>query len=282
MYRSLVIIDPQNDFCKPPVNEKVDYGLLGDEVEPVESGGSLYVDGADSDIIRLSTFISEYQYDISEIYVTLDDHRRLDIAHPMWWINDTYMHPPAYTIITYSDVKNGKWKASVPEYQEWSEEYIKRLDNQGNYPHIIWPYHCISGTYGANIVPVLVESLREWEELTFKSTEIIRKGQDPLTEHYSAIKAEVVTQSPYSDVNQDFIEELKAFDEILVAGEALSHCVANTVRDMIRYGVNPKKVIILSDCTSNVPTFEELGYAFQRDMELIGIRFMRSDEVFCE
>lgn len=278
MYRSLVIIDPQNDFCKAPVKEIVDYGLMGDQLETIEPGGSLYVDGADSDMESLSTFISDNPYSISDIYVTLDDHKRLDIAHAMWWVNDDEMPPAPYTVITYRDVKNGKWKASVPEYQEWSEKYLKQLDDQGNYPHVIWPYHCIAGTEGAAIVPVLENALREWEEVMRISPEIIRKGQDPLSEHYSAVKAEVVTQNPHTDVNKDFISELKLFDEILVAGEALSHCLANTVRDMVRYGIDPKSLIVLIDCTSNVPTFEELGVAFQREMELIGVRFMTTKE----
>jgi len=281
MNRALVIIDPQNDFCKAPVVDHVECDVENKPTVLV-SGGSLYVQGADQDMERLSTFIRNNAYSLSDIYVTFDDHKRLDIAHSMWWVDADNNHPDPYTIITYRDVVNGKWSASVPEYQEWSEVYLKQLDDQGNYPHIIWPYHCIAGTEGSAMVPVLSEALGFWEEELFKSPEIIRKGQDPLTEHYSAVKAEVVTQDPHTDVNQNFISELKAFDEILVAGEALSHCLANTVRDMIRYEVDPKKVVILSDCTSNVPTFEEFGAAFQREMELLGVRFMSTLEFDCE
>jgi nicotinamidase/pyrazinamidase len=270
MFRTLVIIDPQNDFCKAPTIEAV-AGGSGDIEVP---GGSLYVEGADKDMIRLSEFICENSYELDDIYVTFDDHDRLDIAHPMWWVDEDENYPDPFTVITYRDVVSGKWKASVPEYQEWSEKYLKMLDDQGNYPHVIWPYHCIAATEGAAMVPVLVDSLAKWGEVRFKSPEIIRKGQDPLTEHYSAVKAEVVTSDPRTDVNQDFIEELKGYDEVYVAGEALSHCLANTVRDMIRYDVDPKKIIILED----VPTFEELGEAFKREMELLGVRFIKTED----
>jgi nicotinamidase-related amidase len=276
--KALVIIDPQNDFCKAPQTKIVDIADGCDKAEKNIPGGSLYVDGADADMARLSVFIRDNAFDITDIYITADDHKRLDIAHPMWWVNSDNYNPDPFTVITARDVINGTWKSSVPEYQYWTELYIQKLDDQGNYPHVIWPYHCIAGTEGAAIVPVVVDALRDWEDIMYKSPELIRKGQDPLSEHYSAVKAEVVTADPRTNVNQDFISELMINDEIIVAGEALSHCVANTVRDMIRYNIDPKKIIILSDCTSSVTTFEELGESFQREMELIGVRFMESTE----
>jgi nicotinamidase-related amidase len=129
------------------------------------------------------------------------------------------------------------------------------------------------------MVDVLADALREWEETKFTSPVIVRKGQNPLTEHYSAVKAEVLIEgNPETDVNQDLVKELQLFDQIVVAGEALSHCLANTVSDLIKNDVNPKKIIILSDCTTSVPMFEELGKKFQTEMELIGVRFMTTEE----
>lgn len=279
MNRTLVIIDPQNDFCKAPITGQYRLGGNSNDNKIVLiQGGSLYVEGADYDMVNLSLFIKKYVFDISDIYVTLDDHKRLDIAHAMWWVDSDNNHPDPFTVITYSDVIDGKWLATAPESQKWSEYYLKQLDDQAKDPHTIWPYHCIAGTEGAAIVPILVKALSEWEVTNFKSPEIIRKGQSPLTEHYSAIEAEVVTDDPSTDVNKDFIAELKFYDEIVIAGEALSHCVANTVCDMIRYDIDPKKIVILSDCTSNVPSFEKQGEAFQDGMELIGVRFITTKE----
>ena len=58
-------------------------------------------------------------------------------------------------------------------------------------------------------------------------------------------------------------------DEILVAGEALSHCLLWTVRDMAdSFGDDSfiKKVVLLSDCTSPVPGFEAMGQKLQDDL----------------
>ena len=129
------------------------------------------------------------------------------------------------------------------------------------------------------MVPVLENAIAEWSHVQGSFAEIIRKGQNPLPEHYSAVKAEVVTDDSHTQVNEDLVQDLLAYDYVYVAGEALSHCLANTVRDMIRYDIDPKKIIILEDCTSNVTGFEELGASFNLEMELIGVRFMITLEV---
>lgn len=277
MFRALVVIDPQNDFCKPEIRKEIQ-SPDDDPVIEVSPAGSLFVPGADKDMERLAAFLMERATDIHDVYITLDSHKRLDIAHPMWWMDKEGAMPEPLTVITHADVVAGKWMAQIPDYQIWSEYYLKTLEAQGNYPHVIWPYHCIDGTEGAAIVPVLVDALKEWEETMFNSPENVRKGQNPLTEHYSAVKAEVVTDDPETGVNENFVKELTIYDEILVAGEAMSHCLANTVRDLVKNGIDPKKVIVLTDCTSNVPTFEELGAAFQREMETLDMRFMTTEE----
>ena len=61
----LLLIDPQNDFCDP--------------------SGSLHVAGADRDMDRLALMIHRLAGKLSDIHVTLDSHRKVDISHPLWW-----------------------------------------------------------------------------------------------------------------------------------------------------------------------------------------------------
>jgi nicotinamidase-related amidase len=104
------------------------------------------------------------------------------------------------------------------------------------------------------------------------------KGSNVRTEHYSAIRAEVSDASdPNSRTNFALIERLKGSDNIAIAGEALSHCVANTVRDLVTC-IPANKMIILTDACSNVPGFEKLGSSFMEEVEKIGVRFMTSVE----
>ncbi|NIR44022.1 MAG: isochorismatase, partial [Gemmatimonadetes bacterium] len=57
----------------------------------------------------------------------------------------------------------------------------------------------------------------------------------PLTENYSALNPEVLT-GPDGEViaekNESFVERLLGYDMLVIAGQAQSHCVAWTVRDL--------------------------------------------------
>jgi nicotinamidase/pyrazinamidase len=249
----LNIIDPQNDFC--------------------HKNGSLYVPNADNDMLNLSEYIKNNIYSIDDIIVSLDDHHKMDISHALWWINNKGEHPKPFTEITFDDILNNKWNTTIDEHKLWSEFYVKTLKEQGNFPLFIWPYHCIIGTWGSNIFQPLDDALDLWEKSQYKSPTYIRKGQSQLTEHYSEIKAEVETIEDNTKPNNDLIASLDYYDNIIVAGEALSHCLANSVRDMIHFNINPKKITILSDCTSNVYGFDNAGDVFINEMKSIGVTF---------
>jgi nicotinamidase-related amidase len=104
------------------------------------------------------------------------------------------------------------------------------------------------------------------------------KGSNVRTEHYSAIRAEVSDAADSSSrTNFALIERLKSADNIAIAGEALSHCVANTVRDLVTC-IPAEKLIVLTDVSSNVPGFEKLGSDFLAEIERQGVRLMTSVE----
>ena len=55
------------------------------------------------------------------------------------------------------------------------------------------------------------------------------KGNNPLTEHYSALSPEVLDgpdRRVLAATNADFLQALLGFDVIIIAGQAKSHCVA--------------------------------------------------------
>lgn len=258
MNTTLLIIDAQNDFCLP--------------------NAPLEVKGAMADMQNIANFIKRKQIDT--IIDTFDDHRRKDIAHPLYWADGV----PLFTPITLAEVKEGKYKVRNQKDFEWTIYYLAKLEAQKNYPHIVWPYHCIAGTKGAAMVDVVADAIAEWEFATGETNIVIRKGNNPYVEHYSAVKAEVVyafngDYDQDTNVNYKLITELKYADTIYVGGEALSHCVANTVRDLVKYGVNPNNVTILTDCTSNVGNFEFLGDAFRKEMEDKGMKFAKSTDI---
>lgn len=278
----LLIIDPQNDFC----NEKV-----------VDSGGkiieqaALYVHGAEDDMTRLANMIDRIGHHLRDIRVTLDSHRLVDIAHPIFWTDDKGNHPTPFTIITGDDIRKGVWRATYPGHQRIATTYISQLEKNNRYPLCIWPPHCLIGYWGHNYFPAIGKALMKWEEENFANVDIVTKGSNPFTEHYSGVQADVPDQTdPSTQINTRLITALEEADTILLAGEARSHCLANTVRDIVnRFDVEGKndyvkKMVLLTDATSDVADlpgqtmFKDIGEAFVSDMRGKGMRVSTTTE----
>lgn len=237
----LIIIDPQVDFCSPQ--------------------GKLYVKGAEQDIPRLANMIRRLKNKIDDIHVTLDSHHLLHVAHPIWWRDSHGKMPDPFTIITASDVESGRWTTRQPSFYRRSLNYVKQLEQNGRYPLCIWPPHCLIGSDGHKVVPQLFDALTEWEN-DFAVVDYVTKGSNIFTEHYSAIQADVPDPSdPGTQVNTAFIQTLMDADIVLVAGEAGSHCLANTVTDLgnnFKDDSMFKKMVLLKDATCPVPGFEKM------------------------
>lgn len=273
----LMIIDPQNDFCDIP-QDNCPYNPLvfGERIRP-----ALPVTGAHDDMMRLSTFIRRIGSKLNDIHVTLDSHNPVDIAHPSWWVNSQRENPAPFTIISAADVKAGLWRTANPLAQGYSLSYVERLEAGGRYPLVIWPEHCLIGSWGHNVHAAVKAELDAWARNRLEVINYVTKGSNPMTEHYSAVQAEVPDPSDASTLlNTKLIRPLEQVDLIIIAGEALSHCVANTVRDIANnFGEdNIKKMVLLTDCTSSVTGFEGLGQDFIREMSARGMQLATSTD----
>lgn len=258
MKTHLLIIDGQNDFCNP--------------------NGALCVVGADADMICLTAMVDRLRDKIDGITCTLDSHRTIDVAHPIYWVNSNGEHPAPFTIISADETANSTWMTTNPAWRQRGIDYTKALEDNTRYPLCIWSPHCRIGTWGHAIVPELSDALLAWEE-RFKAVNYVTKGSNPHTEHYSALIADVVDPSdPTTALNTDLLKTLENVDDILISGEALSHCVANTITDIANnFGDdNVKKFILLEDCCSNVTGFENLGKDFVKNMRARGMRVSTS------
>lgn len=70
------------------------------------------------------------------------------------------------------------------------------------------------------------------------------------TEMYSAIEAEVpVPSDPQTQTNKTLVHLLKDSSKVVVCGQAMSHCVNYTTRDILRDWDprNTSDIIILTD-----------------------------------
>lgn len=252
----LFIIDMQNDFCSP--------------------NGSLYVPGAENDIERIRNLIALKGNEISNIILTQDNHQIMDIAHPYFWKNEKGEHPSPFTSVTSYDVIDGKM---IPfSHKPEVIDYLEKLEAQKEYTHTIWPEHCIWGSEGAAIEDRLMKEIMHWARKG-RYFKIIGKGTYPFTEHFGAFRANVpIPDVPETLLNNELRETMEKYDLVLIAGEAKSHCVANTIKQMFDFPELIKRSVILEDCMSDVTGFENFGKPiFDRAKEL-GSKIMTVDQ----
>ena len=250
---TLLIIDPQDDF---------------------HPGGTLAIPTADEDAERVARFITKHAPVIERIVITLDSHQRTHIAHAIFWVDADGHHPPPFTIISKDDVKTMKWRPKNPDNQQAADYYAQKLEEGGRFQICIWPEHCIIGSPGHNVHPEIQEAVNNWAETHMKEVLFVWKGQNCLTEMYSALRADVPSvDDPRTHLNMSLIRTLRQSRRLFVCGQALSHCVNFTVRDLVEnydedcaHESRLGTITILRDGTPPVPGFEADGECFLRDM----------------
>jgi nicotinamidase-related amidase len=252
----LLLIDPQNDFCLPD--------------------GSLYVNGAEKDMDRVAVMIKRLGQKLHDIHVTMDCHHKFDVAHPIFWTDSSGNAPNPFTAISLADLNGGIWQPSIPSMFNKAKSYIEALEKGSRYALMVWPPHCLIGSAGNNIHEAVFDALLEWESRPGNMVDKVTKGSNPFTEHYSAVQAEVPDpDDPTTQINTGLIKTLMDADEILIAGEASSHCVANTVRDIANnFGDDSyiKKLVYLQDASSPVAGLEQLEQDFLKEMTSRGMQ----------
>lgn len=167
----------------------------------------------------------------------------------------------------------------------WCKKYTTELEKKGKFHLCIWPNHCIMGTKGHSVIASINDSLQEWARVNEKSVTYVNKGQNSYTEMYSALKAEVEYDKDKSTAfNDDLLASLKLADRIIVCGQALSHCVNFTVRDIIQHfsKEDVEKIYLLKDGSSPVGTFEKQGEEFVEHCQTVKVNISSTDTVFHE
>ena len=252
----LLLIDCQKDFCFPE--------------------GSLYVGGrsgagALEDNARLAAFIYHNLAAITTITATMDTHTAYQIFSPAFWIDRDGAPLSAHTVIHAADIRAGTYRPN-PDVAAWLcggdydwllnqvEFYCAALERAGKYDLYLWPPHCILGSEGYTLAGVVHEARLFHSYARGAQSWTVTKGDNPLTENYSALRPEVLTRfdgQPLAAKNEAFIERLLRSDAIVIAGQAASHCVKSSVEDLLdeinaRDPALAGKVYLLADCMSSV------------------------------
>jgi len=265
---ALVLVDAQNTFCTP-----------GFELFVQGPSGT----GALDDSHRLCEFVYRNLGRLTQIVPTLDTHQALQIFHPVFLIDADGRHPAPYTVVTLDDVDSGRWAVNPavaeelgldPAYaQSHLRYYVETLATGGKYALTIWPYHAMRAGIGFALVSAVEEAVFFHSIARTSQPDVQRKGDNPLTEHYSVLGPEVDTDLEGEQLgrrNQELIERLLRFDAVVIAGQAKSHCVAWTIRDLLddttvqERGL-AQKVYLLEDCTSPVVVPGIADYSAEAD-----------------
>lgn len=240
--------------------------------------GALGVPGAHGDVERMTKFIYNNMDKISAIAVSIDTHTPHQIFHPYWWIDENGNNPAPYTIITLADLDSGKWKPVVAP--KASREYVQHLEQDGKKQLCIWSYHCIQGTVGHALENQFANMIYFHSVAKKVNVKRLVKGTDPLSEMYGIIKPEYDT---HNYVNIDFLNQLETYDKIVIAGEAKSHCVLETIKQILEHFANrpeiTKKIYILEDCMSSIPGYEQATEdTFNNFVSVYGVNIVKSTD----
>ncbi len=251
----LLAIDVQNTFCIP------DFELF-----VAGRSGS----GAVEDNKRLCEFIYRNMGQITQITPTLDTHQANQIFHANFLVDEAGLHPSPYTTVTTEDIRRGRWQFNPaiasslgvdPIFGErLLAHYTSQLEDSGKYALTIWPYHAMLGGIGHALVAAVEEAIFFHTIARDTQPQIIIKGMNAFTEHYSALGPEVLEGPdghPIGEKNTAFIKNVRQFDAVIIAGQAKSHCVAWTITDLLQdiLQADPhlaNKIYLLEDCTSPV------------------------------
>lgn len=281
----LLVIDPQNSFAKK----------VPEDQQQTIHDGELCVKGAWEDMERVAAMIDRIGHLFDQITVTLDSHHQFHIAHPLWWKDGKGQRPKPFTTMreekgtiiggmydasgTLHDV--GEYMVSRPMYLKHTINYLRELAAKGRYSHMVWPNHCLIGTPGFLIVKPLRQALLKWENEQVSLVHKVTKGSTFWTEHFSAVQAEVPhPDCPETQRNPYFIDDIATADEIVLAGEASSHCVLSTLRDMADFADDSfiQKVVCLENAMSPVEPFEQQATDFFDDMQKRGMQVSTTEK----
>jgi nicotinamidase-related amidase len=264
----LILVDIQNTFCIP------DFELYV---------GGRSGTGAIDDNRRLCEFIYRNIGVITEISATMDTHTPMQIFHAIFLVDDEGNHPDPMTLVSAVDVQSGRWRFNpalagplgidVKTGQRYLQHYTAKLQEHGKYDLTIWPYHAMLGGIGHALVSSVEEAIFFHSIARYSRPDFIIKGDNPLTEHYSAIGPEVLDGPDGTSIAQKddkFIEKLRQFEIVAIAGQAKSHCLAWTINDLLDDIQHQdkslvQKVYVLEDCTSAVVIPGVVDYTYQAD-----------------
>jgi nicotinamidase-related amidase len=257
----------RDGFGLPPAaRDRVRIAALGVDCQVAfcTPGASLFVPGAVEDTRRTIEWLYRNLDRLTTLFFTLDTHSVHQIFHPAAWLDSEGRHPPPFSVITTRDVREGRYRPALrdeafPDPREAALEYCARLEAGGRYLLTIWPYHALLGGASHALVPALMEASLYHAVARAADPVFEIKGRARFTENYSALSPEVreLQGRPVGAFNAALYQALLGYHRVYVFGQAKSHCVKETLEDVLRASGGDRatleRFVILEDAMSAVP-----------------------------
>ena len=269
----LLIIDPQNDFSEAK--------------EGIRQAGALAVEGSNDDYRRIINLIKNVKFD--EIHVSLDTHTPQHIGHSNFYKDGSVDN---YKFKEYNPEKHIPNNVPTPYMHEYNAQHIKARGSN----FMIWAEHCIEESIGHQIVQELDNALQTKNNVNYhikgqnnlsEMYSIFSATVDP-DKILAGMNKDEIDKYKYNGKNTDkeYTRGLgcKSYNEaatkvnlnttrnddllknlfgnisnpntIYVCGQARTHCVKDSIKDMLKYAeeneINKKNVVLIYNCSSPI------------------------------
>lgn len=295
----------------PPVTkgsgQNVLLAVIDQQVDFIDPDGNLPVAGAVADTDRLNRWIYNNVGIISHIVASLDTHYLFQPFHRMNWqagsrpaikpngqLYKEGENPLPFTLISLKDLRDDVWRPV--RFPAEMQRYLGKLEADAKKTLCIWPFHCLLGTPGHAFDPSFMEAVFFHAAARMNQYDATVKGMAQLSEHYGILMAEVqFPEDPNTQVNTRVLGKWQEADRVYFAGQAKSHCVLETLNQVVSiFNTQGRddllsKLYVLRDCMSSVPDirdaggkvivpFDQIAEARFAELESMGVKFVKSTD----
>jgi nicotinamidase/pyrazinamidase len=226
---ALIMVDVQNDFCPSYKNKK---GIM-------TPAGVMAVKNGDSVVEPLNAIANIFDWHGSTVVATQDWHPENHISfasnHPGLEVNDII------DIVLEKRTKEGS----------------------GTVEQVLWPDHCIQGTWGAEF-----HELLDVKPISY----IVRKGKTELIDSYSAFYENDRT----TPTGLGGLLKSLSVESVFIGGLALDYCVYYSVMDAVSLGF---KTFVLTDAVQGIDFPENSIKNAFKEMERLGVQFIETGDI---
>lgn len=270
---------------------QIDFGTKPNAIPGIKTG-ALYVQGGEEAMARAASLIRRAMPRIEDIHMTLDSHHRMHIANHTCWRDRKGNVPSPFTPVSADQIRSGdlrhvlagtkiRYGGKEMTVHDYTLFYVEKLSTAGRYGLMLWPEHCLIATPGSALVPAVEEACSEYTRQHGGLIDYVPKGSNYLTEHYSAVKAEVPSPDDLqtTGLNTRLVETLEEAEEVWWLGIAGDYCVKNTFLDTIaNFGQDAiERCVIVKDCIASIS--DDAFDAFCKDMTAKGVKVAYSKDL---